>query len=93
LGYTFNKRATNCKAHIREIGRKVKKVVGCVWEMGERKWEGDFRRRMMFGSVTESVWSKNLGREGTRRGRKVQENFLRGVPGNDRETPGCIVRE
>jgi hypothetical protein len=47
----------------------------------------------MFGSVTESVWSKNLGREGTRRGRKVQENFLRGVPGDDRETPGCIVRE
>jgi hypothetical protein len=67
--------------------------VGCVWGIGERKWEGDFRRRMMFESVSESVWGKNLGREGTRRGRKVQEKFLRGVPGDDRETPGCIVWE
>jgi hypothetical protein len=37
---------------------------------------------MMFESVSESVWGKNL-----------QEKFLRGVPGDDRETPGCIVWE
>jgi hypothetical protein len=35
--YTFNERATD-KAHLREILRKANKVVGCVWEIGERKW-------------------------------------------------------
>jgi hypothetical protein len=35
------------KAHIREIVRKANKVEGCVWGMGERKWGGDFKRKMM----------------------------------------------
>jgi hypothetical protein len=40
------------KAHIREI----MKVVECVWGVGERKWGGDFRRRMMmFESMIESI--------------------------------------
>jgi hypothetical protein len=34
LGYAFNERAAD-KAHIREIVRKVNKVVGCVWGIGE----------------------------------------------------------
>jgi hypothetical protein len=41
-------------------------VLGCVWGIGERKWGGNFRRRMM---------------EGTRRGREVQEKYLRRVLG------------
>jgi hypothetical protein len=40
LGYTFNERATD-KPHIREIVRKAKKVVGCVWRIGERNWGGE----------------------------------------------------
>jgi hypothetical protein len=36
-------RATN-KEHIREMLRKANKVVGCVWGIGERKWEDDLRR-------------------------------------------------
>jgi hypothetical protein len=40
LGYTFNKRATD-KTHMREIARKAKKVVGCVWGIGERREEND----------------------------------------------------
>jgi hypothetical protein len=48
-------RATD-KAHIREIMRKANKVMGCVWGTGERKWGGDFRRRMMmFQSMIESI--------------------------------------
>jgi hypothetical protein len=46
LRYTFNERATD-KAHIREIVRKANKEVGCVWGIGERKWRGDFTKRMM----------------------------------------------
>jgi hypothetical protein len=53
--HIFNERATE-KAHMREIMRKAKKVVGCVWAIGERKWGGAFRRRMMiFGNMIESV--------------------------------------
>jgi hypothetical protein len=40
LGYTFNERA-------KKIVRKVNKVVGCVWEIEERKWGDDFRMMMM----------------------------------------------
>jgi F0F1-type ATP synthase beta subunit len=40
--------------------RKAKKVVGCVWGIGERErereWGGDFWRRMkMFESMIESI--------------------------------------
>jgi hypothetical protein len=41
---------------VQEIVRKANtsKVVGCAWGIGERKWGGDFRRRMMmFESMIE----------------------------------------
>jgi hypothetical protein len=58
LGYTFNERATD-KARIREIVRKASKIMGCVWGIGDRKWGGDFRRRMMmFESMIESRRNK-----------------------------------
>jgi hypothetical protein len=42
--------------HIREIVRKANKVVGCVWGIGDRKWGGNFKRRMMmFESMIESI--------------------------------------
>jgi hypothetical protein len=55
--------------------RKANKVVGCVWGIEERKWEGDFRRRMMmFESMTKSTYIDVRGRdleiEGTRRCRE-----------------------
>jgi hypothetical protein len=71
--------------------------VGCVWGIGERKSGGDFRRRMlMFESMIKSIlmygaevwgWKEQEDVE------KVQEKYLRGVEGVDRETPGCILRE
>jgi hypothetical protein len=36
LGYIFNLRATD-KAQVSEVVRKAKKVVGCVWGIGEMK--------------------------------------------------------
>jgi hypothetical protein len=51
LGYTFNERATG-----KEIVRKANKVVRGIWGIGERKWKGDFRRRMMiFESIIENI--------------------------------------
>jgi hypothetical protein len=36
--------------------RKANKVVGCGSGIGEKKWGGDFRRRMMmFESMVESI--------------------------------------
>jgi hypothetical protein len=43
------------ESHIRKIVRKAN-TVGCVWGIGERKWGGDFRRRMMmFESTVENI--------------------------------------
>jgi hypothetical protein len=47
----LKERATD-KAHMREIGRKVNKVVG----IGERKWGGDFGRRMMMFESRVEIW-------------------------------------
>jgi hypothetical protein len=55
LGYSFNERAMD-KAYVTEVVRKANKVVGCVWGIGERKWGGEFwKRMMMFESMEESV--------------------------------------
>jgi hypothetical protein len=95
LGYTFNERATD-KAHIREIVRKANKAVGCVWGIGERKWGGDFRRRMMmFESMMESILmcgAEIWGLKEQEEVEKVEEKYLRGVLGVNRETPGKSVR-
>jgi hypothetical protein len=41
---------------VREVVRKANKVVECVWRIEERKWGGEFRRRMMmFESMIESL--------------------------------------
>jgi hypothetical protein len=37
--------------------KKANKVVGCVWGIEERKWGGDFRRRMM---MFESLIEKSI---------------------------------
>jgi hypothetical protein len=44
------------KVDIKNIVRKANKVVGRVWGIGEKKWGGDFRRRMMmFESMIKSI--------------------------------------
>jgi hypothetical protein len=53
-------------------------LLGCVWGIGERKWGGNFRRRMM---------------EGTRRGRDSARKILERGARVDRATPGYIMRE
>jgi hypothetical protein len=65
--------------------RKANKVVGCVWGIGERKWEDDLRRGMViFENMIESIlygteiW--DLGMEGTRRGKESgRKIFQRGA--------------
>jgi hypothetical protein len=64
--------------------------------IGERKWGGDFKRRMMFESTIESILmykAEILGWKEQEEVERVHENYLRGVLGVDRETPGYVVRE
>jgi hypothetical protein len=71
--------------------------VGCVWGIGERKWGGDFRRRMMmFQSMIERILkyaSEIWGWKEQEAVEKVQEKYLRGVLGVDIQTPRDIVEE
>jgi hypothetical protein len=77
-------RATD-KTHIRDIVRKANKVVGCVWGIGERKWGGAFRKRMMmFETMIESVlmYGADIWRwKEQEEGKRVKEKYLRGVLG------------
>jgi hypothetical protein len=68
--------------------------VGCVWGIGERKWGGDFRRRMMiFESMIESILMYGTEIWGWKEeGEKMQEKYLRGVLGVERETPAYLKR-
>jgi hypothetical protein len=99
LGYTFNKRTTD-KVHIREIVRKANKVVGCVWAIEQRKWGGDFRRKMMMFVYIMyiDIRGRDLGMEGTRRGResarKIFERDARSGQRNARlHSEGRIQKE
>jgi hypothetical protein len=81
LGYTFNERATD-KAQVREVVRKTNKVVGCVWGIGETKWEGEFGRRiMMFECMVENVLmygAEIWHRRNRRRWRECKRNICDG---------------
>jgi hypothetical protein len=59
LGYIFNERATD-KAQVREVVRKANKVVGSVWGIGKKKWEGKFGRRMMMFEYTVVMYGAEI---------------------------------
>jgi hypothetical protein len=76
--------------------RKANKLGGCVWGIGERKWGGDFSRRMMmFESMIESILmygAEICGWKEQEEVETVQEKYLRRVLRVDRETPRYMVR-
>jgi hypothetical protein len=56
--------------------RKVNKVVGCVWGIGERKWGGGFRRRMMmFESIILMYGAEIWGGKEQEEVERIQENI------------------
>jgi hypothetical protein len=56
--------------------KKVNKIVGCVWGIGERKWGDDFRRRMtMFESMILMYVAEMWGWKEQEEVERVQENI------------------
>jgi len=66
-------------------------------EIGERKFGGDFRRRMlMFNVLIKSIIIyavEILGMKEWKEIEAIQERYLKGILGADRCTPGYMVRE
>lgn len=55
LGFTFKKSNTD-EAHVKDIVRKAAAAMAQVWGIGERKFGGDFdRRMMMFNVMVKSI--------------------------------------
>ncbi|KAJ3643680.1 hypothetical protein Zmor_026377 [Zophobas morio] len=56
LGYTLKSNNSD-RTHIQEIVQKANTVIGIVWEIGERKFRHNYKRRMMiFDSLIKSVF-------------------------------------
>lgn len=56
LGYTFMKNNRD-DAHIREVTKKAAGIMAQIWGIGERKFGGDWERRMMmFNILVKSIF-------------------------------------
>jgi len=96
LGYTF-KRNNGDETHIKNICKKVTAAMIQVWGIGEKKFGGDFRRRMlMFNILVKSIIMYAVEIWGMKEWKEVeviQERYLKGILRADRCTVGYIVRE
>ncbi|KMQ83071.1 hypothetical protein RF55_21022 [Lasius niger] len=55
LGFTFKKNNKD-NAHIKDVVRKAAAAMAQIWGIGERKFGGDFDRRiMMFNVMVKSI--------------------------------------
>lgn len=56
MGYTFS-RNNRDEAHVREVTKKAAAVIAQIWGIGERKFGGDWKRRMMmFNVLVKSIF-------------------------------------
>jgi hypothetical protein len=63
---------------MREVVRKANKVVGCVWGIGERKWGGDFMKRMMSKVASVLMYGAEIWEwKEQEKVEKVQEKYVR----------------
>jgi hypothetical protein len=91
LGLHIQRRNHGKGTHQRNSEESKQGSEMCFGNIGERKWGGDFgRRMMMFKSMIESkyidVRSRDLGMEGTRRGREsARKIFERGARSGERK--------
>jgi len=96
LGYTFNYNNKD-DAHIREVRKRGMAAMVQIWGIGERKFGGDFRRRMiMYNAMVKSICMYAVeiwGMEERKEFEGMQERYLKSILGLERCTPGYMVRE
>jgi len=96
LGYTF-KRNNSDEAHIKEVIKKAAGVMAQIWGIGERKFGGDWGRRlMMFNILVKSIFMYGVevwNWEEREKLEKLQARYIRWTLGLERCTPIYVVQE
>ena len=96
LGYTFMKNNPD-DAHIRTITKKATAIMAQVWGIGERKFGGDWERKMMmFNVLVNSIVMYGVeiwGWEERKPVEALQERYIRWITELQKCTPEYIVRE
>lgn len=81
-------------AHIKDVVKRAATTMAQIWEIGERKFGGNFDRRiMMFNIMVKSIMLYGVEVWGQKEVEVLQERYIRWILGLDKCTPGYIVRE
>ena len=95
LGYTFKYNNKN-DAHIQDLRKRATAAMVQIWNIGEGKFGGDFRRRMiMFNTMVKSICMYAVeiwGIEERKETESIQARYLKNILGLKRCTPGYLVR-
>ena len=82
---------------MRDVTRRARAVMSQVWRIGERKFRGNFRRRMMlFNIMVKTILFYGVEIWGVKEWNIVegmQVKYLKWIMGLHRCTPGYIVRQ
>lgn len=96
LGYTFMKNNRD-DTHIREVTKKAAGIMAQVWGIGERKFGGDWERRMMmFNVLVKSIFMYGVeiwGWEERKKLEEIQARYIRWTLELERCTPKYIILE
>jgi len=96
LGYTMQ-RNNGTERHIKETVKEVMCAMKQVWRIGQRKFVGDFKRRIwMFDHLVKSILmygTEIWGWKECETVEKCQDKCIRWTLGLDWTTPSYIVRE
>ena len=82
---------------MQDLRKRATSAMVQIWSIGEIKFGGDFRRRMiMFNTTVKSICMYAVdtwGIEERREIESIQERYLKNILALERCTPGYLVRE
>lgn len=96
FGFTFKKNNID-EAHIKDVLKRAAAAMTQIWGIGERKFGGDFDRRVMIFNLTKvkSILLYGIEIWGWKKWKEIealQEIYMRWILGLERCTPDYIVR-
>lgn len=96
LGYTFMKNNRD-EAHIREVMKKAAGIMAQIWGIGERKFGGDWERRIMtFNILVKAIFMYGVEIWGWKERdtlEALQVRYIRWILDLERYTPKYIILE